>query len=48
MVNKGNKGTNRGYFMSAFRMGEGSWLLIKLNGGFTCSTKGMSDNCMGG
>ena len=27
-------------------MGEGNWILIKLNCGFTCATKGMGEKCM--
>jgi hypothetical protein len=34
--------------MSAFMMGGGNQLLIKLNCGFTCATKGTSYKCMGG
>ena len=48
MRNKGSKGTTRSDFSSSFMMGEGNWLLIKLNCGFIGATKGMGDKCMGG
>ena len=48
MGNKVNKGTTRSEFRSAFMMGEGNGLLIKLNCVFIGATKGTSDKCMQG